>query len=59
VDKRTIRIWDRAEGRMKSQDFYMDEFEDKHLFAEAVMEYATGIFEAVMEGKPDDSDELD
>lgn len=57
VDKRTLRIWDRVEGRMRSEDFYMDEYEDKQQFVDAVVEYATYMYEVIMEGKPDDSDD--
>lgn len=57
MDRRTLRIWDRSEGKMKWEDFYMDEFDTKEQFAEAVTEYALGMYEFVMGGKPNDEDD--
>lgn len=56
MDKYTLVLTDRATGKIHSKEFYMDEFVSKDQFADAVREYALGVYEFVMEGNDDTAD---
>lgn len=56
MDKYTLVITDKATGKIHTEEFYMDDFVSKDQFAEAVMEYALGVYEFAMEGNDGNDD---
>lgn len=57
MDRRTLRIYDRIGGKMRYEDWYMDEYDSKEQFADMIREFAIGAYEIVMDNKPEDEDD--